>query len=61
MPAQSRLAIEDQYPIRDWDKLQLFSLNTPNGVKVGVALEELGLEYEPHQVNIGDGEQKTAA
>lgn len=61
MNARDRLTIEDQYPVRDWSKLQLFSLNTPNGVKVGVALEELGLEYEAHQVNIGDGEQKTSA
>lgn len=61
MRTRDRLAIEDQYPVEDWDKLQLFSINTPNGVKVGVALEELGLDYEAHQVNILENEQRTPA
>ena len=55
----ARLPIEDQFPVRDWSKLQLFSLNTPNGVKVGVALEELGLAYEPHTVRFTEGAQRT--
>src|SRR6185437_950072 len=37
-----------QYP----DQLQLFSLPTPNGVKVGIMLEETGLAYEPHRIDI---------
>lgn len=37
-----------QYP----DRLQLFSAPTPNGVKVGIMLEETGLPYEPHRVDI---------
>ena len=43
--------------------LQLYSLATPNGVKVTVMLEELlalghtGAEYDAHLINIGDGEQ----
>ena len=37
-----------QYP----DRLQLFSAPTPNGVKVGIMLEETGLEYEPHRIDI---------
>ena len=37
-----------QYP----DRLQLFSLPTPNGVKVGIMLEETGLAYEPHRIDI---------
>jgi GSH-dependent disulfide-bond oxidoreductase len=36
-----------QYP----DRLQLFSLPTPNGVKVGILLEETGLTYEPHRID----------
>lgn len=32
--------------------MQLFSLPTPNGVKVGIMLEETGLAYEPHRVDI---------
>jgi hypothetical protein len=37
-----------QYP----DRLQLFSLPTPNGVKVGIMLKETGLVYEPHRIDI---------
>jgi len=37
--------------------IQLYSLNTPNGQKVGIALEEMGLLYEPHTVNIFEGDQ----
>ena len=38
--------------------LQLYSFPTPNGVKVSIALEELGLKYEPHLINIGNDVQK---
>ena len=41
------------------DRLQLYSLNTPNGVKVSIMLEETGLPYEPHLVDFGKDEQKT--
>ena len=37
-----------QYP----DRLQLFSAPTPNGVKVAIMLEETGLPYEPHRIDI---------
>jgi hypothetical protein len=37
-----------QYP----DRLQLFSAPTPNGVKVGIMLEESSLAYEPHRIDI---------
>src|SRR5450432_731647 len=53
------LPIEAKWPISDRSKLQLFSLNTPNGIKVNVALEELELPYEPHLVHIGQNEQFT--
>ena len=36
-------------------KIQLYSVATPNGQKIGVALEELGLPYEAHVINIGKG------
>lgn len=39
--------------------IQLYSLATPNGQKIGVALEEMGLPYEAHTINIGKGEQFT--
>jgi glutathione S-transferase len=54
--AQS-LLIESKWPIVDRSKLQLFSLNTPNGIKVALALEELQIPYEAHTVRIGKGEQ----
>ena len=38
------------------DRLQLYSLNTPNGVKVSIMLEEIGLPYEPHLVDITKNE-----
>lgn len=37
--------------------IQLYSLATPNGVKVAIALEELGLPYDAHTINIGKDEQ----
>jgi GST-like protein len=39
------------------DRLQLYSLPTPNGQKLGVALEELGVPYEAHAVNIMENHQ----
>jgi len=36
---------------------QLYSLATPNGIKVGIILEELGIDYDAHFINIGKGEQ----
>lgn len=55
-----------EFPItRRWlprhpDRIQLYSLPTPNGVKVSIALEEMGLLYEPHLVDIGKNESWTA-
>jgi GSH-dependent disulfide-bond oxidoreductase len=39
--------------------LQLYSLPTPNGVKVSIMLEEIGLPYEPHTIDFGKDDQKT--
>ena len=41
------------------NKIQLYSLATPNGQKIGIALEEMQLAYEAHTINIGKGEQFT--
>lgn len=41
--------------------MHLYSLATPNGQKISVALEELALEYTPHTINILTGEQFTPA
>jgi GST-like protein len=42
--------IARKWPPRFPDRLQLYSLPTPNGVKVSIMLEETGLPYEPHLV-----------
>ncbi len=43
-------------PIRR-DVIQLYSLGTPNGVKIPIALEELGIDYDAHVVSFADGNQ----
>ena len=52
----SRFPITRRWPAEHPDRLQLYSLNTPNGVKVSIMLEEIGLPYEPHLVDIAKGE-----
>src|ERR1700760_2544428 len=37
--------------------IELYTWNTPNGRKISVGLEEMGLPYDVHPVNIGKGEQ----
>jgi GST-like protein len=48
----SAFPIATRWPARHPERLQLYSLNTPNGVKVSILLEELGLAYEAHLVDI---------
>lgn len=48
-----------QWPAQYPDRIQLYSLGTPNGQKVAVALEEMALPYEPHTINIMEGDQFT--
>lgn len=48
----SAFPITHAYPAAHPDRLQLYSLPTPNGVKVSIMLEEIGLAYEPHLVDI---------
>ncbi len=52
----SAFPITRRWPAADPSRLQLYSTPTPNGVKVSIALEELGLAYEPHFINIGQNE-----
>ncbi len=52
--------ITKKWPARHPDRLQLYSLPTPNGVKVSVMLEETGLTYEPHLVSFDTNEQLSA-
>ena len=39
------------------DVIQLYSMATPHGQKIGIALEEMELAYEPHLINIIQGDQ----
>lgn len=55
----SDFAITRRWPAQHPDRLQLYSLNTPNGVKVSILLEELGLPYEAHLVDFAAEDQKT--
>jgi GST-like protein len=48
-----------RWPAQRPDQMQLYSLNTPNGVKVSIMLEEIGLPYEAHLVDIMKDENKT--
>jgi GST-like protein len=55
--ALSAFPITTKWPPQHPDRLQLYSLPTPNGVKVSIALEELGLPYEAHLVRFDTNEQ----
>lgn len=49
--------ITHKWPARHPDRIQLYSLPTPNGVKVSIMLEETGLPYEPHLVRFDTNDQ----
>ncbi|MBB3424890.1 GST-like protein [Rhizobium sp. BK312] len=55
----SSFPITKRWPASNPDIIQLYSLPTPNGVKVSIALEELGLPYEPHLISFGTNDQKS--
>ena len=53
----SAFPITRKWPARHPDRLQLYSLTTPNGVKASIMLEETGLPYEAHRVAFDTNEQ----
>ena len=55
----SQFPITRRWPAQHPDRIQLYSLNTPNGVKAGIMLEETGLPYEAHLIDIAADDQKT--
>jgi GST-like protein len=57
MPQLSEFPITKKWPATHPDRLQLYSLPTPNGVKVSILLEELGLPYEVHKVAFDKNDQ----
>jgi GSH-dependent disulfide-bond oxidoreductase len=58
--ALAAFPITRKWPARHPDRIQLYSLPTPNGVKVSIMLEETGLPYEPHLVSFDTNDQMTA-
>ena len=55
----SQFPITKRWPAEHPDRIQLYSLPTPNGIKVSAALEEMGLPYEAHLVNFATDDQMT--
>jgi GST-like protein len=55
----STFPITKKWPARHPDRIQLYSLPTPNGVKASIMLEETGLPYEPHLVNFETNDQNS--
>ncbi|ODU20954.1 MAG: glutathione S-transferase [Sphingomonas sp. SCN 67-18] len=55
----SAFPITARWPAQHPDRIQLYSLPTPNGVKASIMLEETGLPYEPHLIDIGANETWT--
>ena len=57
----SAFPITRKWPAADPSVLQLYSLATPNGIKVSAMLEETGLPYEAHYVDFGADDQLSEA
>ncbi len=55
----SQFPITRKWPARHPERIQLYSLPTPNGVKVSAMLEETGLPYEPHLVSFDSNDQSS--
>ena len=59
MPDLSQFPITQKWPAKNPDVIQLYAFPTPNGVKASIALEEMGLDYEPHLVTLSDADVKS--
>jgi GST-like protein len=58
--ALEHFPITARWPAQNPDIIQLYSFPTPNGVKISIALEELGLAYEAHRITLSDEDVKSA-
>lgn len=59
MTSLADFPITQRWPAAQPDRLQLYAAPTPNGVKVSIMLEEIGLAYEPHYIDIFADQTKT--
>lgn len=59
MTTIANFPISARWPAKDPSVIQLYSFPTPNGVKASIALEEMGLDYEPHLVTLSDSDVKS--
>ena len=59
LSALSAFPVTKKWPAQHPDLIQLYSLPTPNGVKVSIMLEETGLPYEVHLVSFDTQDQMT--
>ena len=57
----SSFPITEKWPAQHPDRLQLYSMPTPNGVKAAIMLEEIGLPYEAHKVDFASDDQHSPA
>jgi GST-like protein len=55
----SAFPITRKWPARHPERIQLYAVNSPNGVKASIMLEETGLAYEPHYVAFASNEQRS--
>ncbi|TQJ96214.1 glutathione binding-like protein [Achromobacter sp. SLBN-14] len=60
MSSLDDFAITKKWPAQHPDRIQLYSLPTPNGVKASIMLEETGLPYEVHRVAFDTKDQFTS-
>jgi GST-like protein len=58
-PALMNFPITHRWPATRPDIIQLYRFPTANGVKISIALAELGLEFEPHRVTLSDSDVKS--
>lgn len=57
----SNFAITHRWPVRNAGAVQLYSLPTPNGIKISVALEEMGIPYDAHLIDFATNDQTSPA
>ena len=59
MPDATDFLVNNRWPAENPDVIQVYAFPTPNGVKISLALEEMGLPYEAHLVTLSDTDVKS--